>query len=755
MSELRHTGIDALGEIPWGSHFCNFYETKQDLLDTLVPYFKAGLESNEFCLWVVSNSGLITVQEAKEALAQVVPEFDRHLSDKNIEILTELDWYLQENMFNLERVTNAWDVKLKRALALGYEGMRVSGDTFWLKKKDWENFCAYEKQLDDSITDMPMTALCTYPLSKSGAIEILDVVQNHKFAVARRQGEWEIIESPELFQANLEIKRLNEELEQRVVERTKELAATNIELRREIAERKRAEEELNKEKEILAKIFDNIPVMIGFVADHGVKLVNPEWERTIGWTLKELQEQNVDIFAEAYPDPSYRQEVLDFVAASIGEWKDLKIKVRDGRVIDAACAIVRLSDGTRVAIAQDITERKQAEDALRKSEDRIRLIIDTIPTMAWTVRLDGIVDFYNQRWLDYAGEGAIEDPNGIVHPEDLPDVMEKWLAKMAAEEPFEGEMRLRRADGEYRWFLVRTAPLRDERGNLVKWYGVSIDIENSKRVEDELRLAYQRLSYHVENTPLAVIEFDQNLFIKRWSKRAEEIFGWEESEALGKNVYDPDFPIIYEEDIPAVDKINEQLTEGIVNWNLSLNRNYTKDGNVIYSEWYNSVLKDEHGNVITILSLVHNVTERKKAEEQQEFEQRDKEALINSADDMIWSVSKDFKLIAVNKAFVLRIEGLTGITYKPGDDLLIPEVYPEDILTFWKEAYNRALSGETFKKEIYTPAFNELAETWTEVSFNPIYKDDIVVALACYSRDITERKKAGEMLKQSYEEIRR
>jgi PAS domain S-box-containing protein len=171
--------------------------------------------------------------------------------------------------------------------------------------------------------------------------------------------------------------------------------------------------------------------------------------------------------------------------------------------------------------------------------------------------------------------------------------------------------------------------------------------------------------YQVENTPLAVIELDKDLFIKRWSKRTEEIFGWKTSEALGKNVYDPDFPIIYTEDMPAVDKINEELTKGIVNRNLSLNRNYTKDGNIIYCEWYNSVLRDEQGNVITILSLVHDVTERKKAEEQLEFEQRDKEALINSADDMIWSVSKDFKLIAVNKAFVLRIEGLTGITYKP------------------------------------------------------------------------------------------
>jgi PAS domain S-box-containing protein len=131
----------------------------------------------------------------------------------------------------------------------------------------------------------------------------------------------------------------------------------------------------------------------------------------------------------------------------------------------------------------------------------------------------------------------------------------------------------------------------------------------------ELRIAYQRLSYHVENTPLAVIEFDKDFFIKRWSKPAEEIFGWNLSEVLGKNLLDPQFRLIYTEDIPAVDIINEQLIKGIVNRNLSLNRNYTKDGKVIYCEWYNSALRDERGNVITILSLVHNVTERKKAEE--------------------------------------------------------------------------------------------------------------------------------------------
>src|SRR5258705_11634331 len=103
------------------------------------------------------------------------------------------------------------------------------------------------------------------------------------------------------------------------------------------------------------------------------------------------------------------------------------------------------------------------------------------------------------------------------------------------------------------------------------------DVRQNQRPEDELRLAYQRLSYHVENTPLAVIELDSELFIKRWSERSEEIFGWSPSEALGKNVYDADFPIIFKDDAEAVDKINRELRSGEVNGNFSLNRNYTKD----------------------------------------------------------------------------------------------------------------------------------------------------------------------------------
>src|SRR5437899_1696974 len=157
----------------------------------------------------------------------------------------------------------------------------------------------------------------------------------------------------------------------------------------------------------------------------------------------------------------------------------------------------------RVAIEAKGNEEK-IQALSRQKEDHLRLVIDTIPTMAWSVRPDGVVDFLNKRWLDYSGltlERYVQDPTGPIHPEDIPRVLKKWRAAMAAGESSEDEMRLRRADGEYRWFLVRTVPLRDEQGNIVKWYGTSTDIEDRKRAEDALRETEERFAAFMNNLP--------------------------------------------------------------------------------------------------------------------------------------------------------------------------------------------------------------------------------------------------------------
>ena len=153
-------------------------------------------------------------------------------------------------------------------------------------------------------------------------------------------------------------------------------------------------------------------------------------------------------------------------------------------------AVGTRSDRRKRAIARASIEAERAEEEVRQSENRLRLVIGTIPTMAWSLLPDGAVDFVNQRWLEYTGlslEEALADPMRTVHPEDVPRVMEKWRTDMAVGDQCEYEIRLRRADGEYRWFLVRTVPLRNEQGNIVKWYGTSTDITERKSAENALR----------------------------------------------------------------------------------------------------------------------------------------------------------------------------------------------------------------------------------------------------------------------------
>ena len=233
-AETRKTGIDVVGDMPWGTHFCLFYETKEDLLDTLIPYCKAGLESGEFCLWIVADP--LTVEEATDALKKAVPGFSRYLADSSIEIVSARDWYLSGGTFDLKRVTAGWLEKLARASARGYAGVRVTGDTAWLHKKDWKHFCEYEEGLNEAVTNQRLAVLCTYPLAACGAMEILDVVRTHQFAVAKRHRSWDVIETAGLKQAKAEIKRLNDELEQRVIERTSQLMLASEALRETQAE---------------------------------------------------------------------------------------------------------------------------------------------------------------------------------------------------------------------------------------------------------------------------------------------------------------------------------------------------------------------------------------------------------------------------------------------------------------------------------------------------------------------------------------
>ena len=194
-AEKRNSGIALIGDLPWGSHFCQFYRTKKDLTDVLVPYFRAGLESNELCIWVTSD--FVTDEDALRVMRKGVPGFPDYLAKKQMEIFPYTDWYLKGGKFDLKRTLNMWMDKHNEALSRGFAGMRVSGNPYWIdNKKDWDDFACYEAEINNVIGGTKLLVLCTYSLNKCGVVEIMDVVKNHEFALAMNRGAWQIVSMP-------------------------------------------------------------------------------------------------------------------------------------------------------------------------------------------------------------------------------------------------------------------------------------------------------------------------------------------------------------------------------------------------------------------------------------------------------------------------------------------------------------------------------------------------------------------------------
>ena len=209
-SVARHTGIPVIGDVPWGTHFCQFYQDEHDLTDVLVPYFTAGLAQHECCMWITSDP--LGVDEATAALEQAAGPLDDYFRSGQLEILDYRDWYTLGGTFDAERVLQGWVDKLTAAQAKGFAGLRLTGNTFWLEQADWQDFTAYEALIDSVLGQYPMLAMCTYSLVKCGAVEIMEVVSNHAFAMIKRAGRWQVIESAERRRAEEALRKSEERI---------------------------------------------------------------------------------------------------------------------------------------------------------------------------------------------------------------------------------------------------------------------------------------------------------------------------------------------------------------------------------------------------------------------------------------------------------------------------------------------------------------------------------------------------------------
>src|ERR1043166_5728481 len=490
--ELRKTGVSVIGDVSWGTPFCYFYETKQDLLDLLIPYFKTGLEGNEFCLLIISNSELLKMEEATNALQRVLPDLDRYVAKRSIEFVGHDAWFLNGGSFDFQRVANQFKEKVDEARARGFVGMRVSASPAWLQTSNPRELRKFEAEVDQLYPREAIIAACTYPIGRSKADFLLEVARNHQFAIARRNGDWDIVETPELKRAKSEIQRLNAELEQRVLDRTKKLEATTARLRAEIEDRKEAEGALRQSEERFAAFMDNLPGYAWMKDLQGRYVYVNEMVRglpgyrSLGKT--DAQIWPADLAAEYRANDEQviaTKKPLNTLEHFQLEGKKRYMAGSKFPIFDKTGAVA-LVGGAGV----DITERIEAEEALRD-------VIDTIPVIAFTDMPDGSNEFTNRSWQEYTGL-SVKDASGwgwesTVHPDDIARFHEEWCAAVSAGTPFDNAARYRGADGQYRWFLVRAVPLRDERGNLLRWYGVLMDIEDRVHAEQALRESANRL----------------------------------------------------------------------------------------------------------------------------------------------------------------------------------------------------------------------------------------------------------------------
>jgi PAS domain S-box-containing protein len=250
-------------------------------------------------------------------------------------------------------------------------------------------------------------------------------------------------------------------------------------------------------------LLENVPVLIvRYDTELRRIYVNPAWEKVIGLSSADVLSKRVDEIPELPAVANHVEKLQEVLKSGTPQKIEFSWANARGKTIFVEFVIVPEYDrhGTMISLLVagiDQTERREAEEQLRNTEKNLRTTIDTIPAYVFSALPDGTIDFASQRFLDYLGlstEAALGwEWVPLVHPEDRDRAVEIWRESLATGKPGENEHRYRQANGEYRWFLARCSALRDDKGDVVKWYGVLVDIENQKRTEARLLQALDEI----------------------------------------------------------------------------------------------------------------------------------------------------------------------------------------------------------------------------------------------------------------------
>ncbi len=373
----------------------------------------------------------------------------------------------------------------------------------------------------------------------------------------------------------------------------------------DITDRKLSEMALQRSKASQQAIIDCIPDLLMRVSRKGILLeffANPSFN-VIG-NLPESVGHNITDFLP----PDVSQKRIDAIQLAL---KSNSIQIyeqdisRNSIMQIEEVRVVPSGNDEVLVLVRDISDRKAAELALLASEANNQTMLGAIPDLLLRLGRDGTCFAYIKPGIGAENFLPIDNHISEVLPEDL---LQKQLQTIE-QAISTGELQVYEHQ-----FLKQDRMIYEEVRILAinndEVLAVVRDISDRKMAELNLARSQAELNYHIDNSPLATIRWDREFRIAYWSKQAEKIFGWKAEEVLGKGIYD--CQLIFEDDIPHVQKVAEQLMKGLPQ--TCQNRNYRKDGTIIHCEWYNSVLMDENGELISMLSLTQDITKRKQIE---------------------------------------------------------------------------------------------------------------------------------------------
>lgn len=393
---------------------------------------------------------------------------------------------------------------------------------------------------------------------------------------------------------------------------------------RDISERKRIEDDLRLSRHALQAALDVADMAAwGWDETARIKMWTPATKAIFG--LRPDDEMTRERFVRMlHPDDVQRYHTAWSAALDPNGPRVYQLEYRIRRADDGAERWISSKasvdfEGDRPArfmgAMRDITDERRAAEALRESEARLRFALKSANAAAWqwNVGTDEII-WSSQDLAIYGFDPAIKAPGfaaffKIVHPDDRA-ALESQIADVAAGRvrEYSAEFRIVRASGEVRWLAGLGKMQFDPDGKPVRLSGINLDITERKRDAEQLAAAKQMLDAHMDNSPLAVIEFDPAFRIVRWSAEAERMFGWPAAEVIGRSI--PELRWVHDDDAERVRHVTVEMLAGRKPRNLIVNRNYRADGRIADCEWYNSAIYDTQGRLVSILSQVLDVTQR-------------------------------------------------------------------------------------------------------------------------------------------------